>query len=102
MGTVGVEEANFTIMDGAQCLNLFFYHSNSDSIEFNEEFKKGEKNEKLRFVKKKFLFLRIHELDIVLGVNTDQKNRVRKVCSTKNFFDFWSPVKVRNFGVIDP
>ena len=32
--------------------------------------KKGQKNEKLRFAKNIFLFLRVHELEIVLGVNT--------------------------------
>ena len=43
--------------------------------------------------KKTFLFLHVHKLDIVLGVNTDEKNHVGKVC-----FVFWEPVKVRNFG----
>ena len=33
-----------------------------------------------------------------MGVNTDQKSRVGKVCSPKKFFDFWEPVKVCNFG----
>ena len=42
--------------------------------------------------------MRVHELYIVLGVNTDQKSRVGNVCSPKNFFEFWEPVKVRNFG----
>ena len=60
--------------------------------------KKIAKNEKSRFAKNTFLFLRVHELDIILGVNTDRKNRVGKVCSPKNFFDFLSPFKVRNFG----
>ena len=63
--------------------------------------KKGEKrakNEKLRFAKITIFFLRVHELDIVLGVNTDRKNRVGKVCSPKKIFEFWEPVKVRNFG----
>ena len=64
--------------------------------------KKKVKNEKLRFTKNIFLFLRVHELGIVLWVNTDQKkktdrNRVGKVCSPKKMFDFLSPVKVRNF-----
>ena len=39
-------------------------------------------------------------LYLILGVNTDRKNGVGKVCSPKNFFDFLSPVKVRNFGNI--
>ena len=70
MGTVGVEESNDTITGGVQCLNLFFYHSNSDCIEFQRRVKKS-KSEKLRFAKKTFLFLLFHEWDIVLGVNTD-------------------------------
>ena len=53
MGTVGVGEANDTIMGG------------------------------VRFAKNTFLFLRVHELDIILGVNTDRKNRVEKMCSPK-------------------
>ena len=60
--------------------------------------KKEQKMKKMRFAKKTFLVLRVRELGIVLGVNTDRKNRVRKVCSTKIFFDFFLPVKVRNFG----
>ena len=48
--------------------------------------------------KKTFLFLSDHELDIVLEVNRDRKNRVRKVCLPKIFFDLLAPVKVRNFG----
>ena len=62
--------------------------------------KKGQKrakNEKL-FCKNNYFFLRVHKLDIVLGVNMDRKNRVGKVCSPKKIFDFLSPVKVRNFG----
>ena len=46
---------------------------------------KREKNEKLRFAKNIFLFLRVHELDIILRVNTDRKNRVGKVCSDWKF-----------------
>ena len=56
--------------------------------------KKRAKNEKSLFAKKTFLFLRVQELDIILGVNADRKNRVLKVCSPKNCFDFLSPVKV--------
>ena len=43
--------------------------------------KKGKliKNEKNAFCKKKLLFLRVHELGIVLGVNMDRKNHVGKV-----------------------
>ena len=60
---------------------------------------KRAKNEKLRFAKITiFFFLRVHELDIVLGVNRDRKNLVEKVCSPKKVFEFWEPVKVRNFG----
>ena len=59
---------------------------------------KRAKNEKSRFEKNTFLFLRVRELDIVLGVNTDRKNHVGKVCSPKKSFGFWEPVKVRNFG----
>ena len=59
---------------------------------------KRAKNEKLRFAKITIFCLRVHELDIVLGVNTDRKNRVGKVCSPKKFFEFWDPVKMRNFG----
>ena len=39
---------------------------------------KRAKNEKSRFAKNTFLFLRVNELDIILGVNTDRKNRVGK------------------------
>ena len=59
---------------------------------------KRAKNEKLRFAKITIFSLRVHELDIVLGVNTDRKNRVGKVCSPKKIFEFWEPVKVGNFG----
>ena len=50
----------------------------------------------MRFAKIAISFLRVHELDIVLGVNTDHKSHVGKVCSPKKFFEFWEPVKVRN------
>ena len=59
--------------------------------------KKGARNEKSRFAKNTFLFLGVHELDDILGVNTYRKNRVGKVCSPTKFFDFLSPIKVRNF-----
>ena len=59
---------------------------------------KRAKNEKLRFAQKTIFFLRVHELDIILGINTDQKSCVGKVCSPKKFFEFWEPVKVRNLG----
>ena len=62
--------------------------------------KRGKKSKKwkMAFCKNNYLFLRVHELDIVLGVNTDRKTRVGKVCSPKKIFEFWKPVKVRNFG----
>ena len=63
--------------------------------------KRGKKEQKMKnciLEKKSFLFLHVHELDIILRVNTDRKNRVGKVCSPKKFFVFLSPVKVRNFG----
>ena len=60
--------------------------------------KKGQKIKILHFEKNTFLFLRVHELEIILGVNTDWKNRVGKVCSPENFFDFSSPVKQCIFG----
>ena len=59
---------------------------------------KKSKKWKIAFCKNNYFFLRVHELDIVLGVNTYRKNRVGKVCSPKKFFEFWEPVKVRNFG----
>ena len=69
-----VKEANGTnVVGGVQCLNFLSYHPNSDCIELKKRGKKS-KNEKLRFAKKFFLFLRVYELDIVLGVNTDRKN----------------------------
>ena len=45
MGTMGVKEANDTIMEGAQCLNALL-----------KKEKKRAKNEKLRFAKNTFLF----------------------------------------------
>ena len=62
--------------------------------------KNGKKEQKMknRVLQKTLLFLRVLELDIILGVNTDRKNRVGKVCSPKKFFDLLPPVKVRNFG----
>ena len=53
-----------------------------------KKWKNRAKNEKSRFAKNTFLFLRVHELDIILGVNTDRKNRVGKVCSPKFFLTF--------------
>ena len=53
--------------------------------------KRGKKEQKMKtrvLQKKTFLFLHVHELDIVLGVNTDRKNRVGKVCSPKKNFEF--------------
>ena len=52
---MGVEKANDTIMGGV-------------------------KNEKSRFAKNTFLFLLVHELDIILGINMDRKNSLGKVC----------------------
>ena len=64
--------------------------------------KRGLKEQKMKncVLQKNYLsfFLRVHELDIVLGVNTNQKSRMGKLCSPKKFFEFWEPVKVRNFG----
>ena len=80
-----------------QCLNSSLQHPNSDCVEF-KKMEKRAKNEKSRFAKNTFLFLRAHDLDIILGVITDRKNRVGQVCPPKKFFYFLSPVKVRNFG----
>ena len=55
------------------------------------EFKKGKKEQKIKkwnFAKKTFSFLRVYELDIVLGVNADRKNRMGKVCSRKICLNF--------------
>ena len=60
---------------------------------------KTSKNEELRFAKITIFFLRVHELDIVLGVNTDRKNRVGKVCSPKKIFEFWEPVNYYLFSL---
>ena len=63
--------------------------------------KRGGKEQKMKncvLQDKLFFFSRVHEFDIILGVNTDQKNHVENVCSSKKIFEFWEPVKVRNFG----
>ena len=44
----------------------------------------------------KLILTEILIINIVLGVNTDRKNRVGKVCSRKNFLNFrnqlWCPI----------
>ena len=79
-------------------LKLVFVAPKFRLLRVQKKWKKRAKNEKSRFAKITIFFLRVHEWDIVLGVNTDQKNRVGKVCSPKKIFEFWEPVKVRNFG----
>ena len=49
---------------------------------------KRAKNEKLHFAKKNFSFLRVYELDIGLGVNTDRKKKCGEGVLAKNFFEF--------------
>ena len=77
MGTVTVGETNDTIMRGVQCLS--FYSIQIQTASSSKKWKKRAKNEKSRFAKNTFFFfLRVHELDIILGVNMDRKNRVGK------------------------
>ena len=72
-------------------LKLVFVSTQIQTASSSKIWKKRAKNEKSRFAKNTFLFQRVHELDIVLRVNTDRKNRLGKVCSPKLFFDL-SPV----------
>ena len=53
-----------------------------------KKWKKRAKNEKLRFAKNSILFLRVHELEMVLGVNNlvfprlyQREKKIKKICT---------------------
>ena len=91
---MGVEEPNATIMGGVQCLNSFL----STQIQTAPSQRKRGKKAKNAFCKINFFIFAYSRV----GHSSEDQYRLKKSCGEgvmqTIFFDFSTPVKVRNFG----